>query len=61
MMTDRGCGTRFRQFLEHLVTAYPTDQARVLDELTQRMSRDERVTMAVLPLGSGMAVAAKNG
>lgn len=38
-----------------------SDDARYLDELTGRMSRDDRITMAVLPLGSGMAVAAKNG
>lgn len=38
-----------------------SDDARTLDELTERMSRDDRITMAVLPLGSGMTVATKNG
>lgn len=37
-----------------------SENARILDELTSRMSRDERVTVAVLPLGSGMTVATKN-
>ncbi|MGI8977542.1 MAG: O-methyltransferase [Thermomicrobiales bacterium] len=38
-----------------------SDDARTLDELTERMSRDDRVTMAVLPVGSGMTIATKNG
>ncbi len=38
-----------------------SDDARTLDELTERMSRDDRITMAVLPVGSGMTIATKNG
>lgn len=38
-----------------------SDRARFLDEFTERMSRDERITMAVLPISTGMTVAAKNG
>ncbi len=38
-----------------------SDDARTLNELSERMSRDERVTMAVLPVGSGMTIATKNG
>ena len=38
-----------------------SENAKLLDDLTRQMSQDERVTTAVLPLGSGMAVASKNG
>ena len=38
-----------------------SDHARILDDLVRRMSEDDRVTIAVMPLGSGMAVATKNG
>lgn len=38
-----------------------SDSARILDELTRRMSEDSRLTTAVLPLGSGMTVATKKG
>lgn len=36
-----------------------SESARILDELTRRMSEDDRLTTAVLPLGSGMTVATK--
>lgn len=38
----------------------PLESATILDDLVRRMSRDERVTTAMLPLGSGMAVATRN-
>lgn len=37
-----------------------SESATILDDLVRRMSQDDRVTMAMLPLGSGMAVATRN-
>jgi caffeoyl-CoA O-methyltransferase len=39
----------------------PRDDAAMLDTLSRNMVADPRLTVAVLPLGSGMTVATKNG
>lgn len=39
----------------------PHDDATLLDQLSRRMIADDRLTTAVLPLGSGMTVAVRNG
>jgi predicted O-methyltransferase YrrM len=39
----------------------PHDDAALLDRLSRRMIADDRLTTAVLPLGSGMTVAVRNG
>lgn len=38
----------------------PREDAAMLDRLSRQMSADPRLTVAVLPLGSGMTVATKN-
>jgi caffeoyl-CoA O-methyltransferase len=43
------------------VLEQPQDAAALLDQLSRRMTADERLTVAVLPLGSGMTAAVKNG
>jgi predicted O-methyltransferase YrrM len=39
----------------------PHEDAEVLDQLSRRMIADDRLTTAVLPLGSGITVAVRNG
>ena len=39
----------------------PQDDAALLDRLSRQMAADQRLTVAVLPLGSGMTLATKNG
>ncbi len=39
----------------------PHEDAEVLDQLSRRMIADDRLTTAVMPLGSGMTVAVRNG
>jgi caffeoyl-CoA O-methyltransferase len=39
----------------------PHDDAPMLDRLSRDMVADDRLTVAVLPIGSGMTVATKNG
>lgn len=43
-----------------LVLDEPHGDAELLDELTRRMVADERLTTAVIPLGSGMTIATRN-
>lgn len=54
-------GTMLLDNMLRLVLEEPTGDAELLDQLTRRMVADERLTTAVLPLGSGMTVATKNG
>ncbi|HYH11590.1 MAG TPA: class I SAM-dependent methyltransferase [Thermomicrobiales bacterium] len=54
-------GTMLLDNMLRLVLDEPHGDAELLDQLTRRMVADERLTTAVLPLGSGMTVATKNG
>lgn len=47
MMADRGCGTRFRQFLEHLVRRWPTDRlVLVMDNVAYHKTAAVRAWLA---------------
>jgi len=44
-----------------LILEEPSPDAELLDQLSQDMVADPRLTVAVIPLGSGMTLATKNG
>lgn len=54
-------GTMLLDNMLRLILDEPHGDAELLDKVTLRMIEDDRLTTAVLPLGSGMTVATKNG